>query len=136
MITASATRGSWKPSLLAYATAARTLDRATFTGWRTFPDPLTKALQFTTPDGPVSVLWNRADGYLLNTAGTRTDWHFPAPEVWVDPWPTKTTVTVAAAGPSVRQVDAIGQVMTLPVTGGQVTLTLDGAPRIFHGLAD
>ena len=124
-----------KPSLLAYATAARTLDRATFAGWRTCPDPLTKGLQFATPDGPVSVLWNRADGYLLNTAGTRTDWHFPAPEVWGDPWPTKTTITVPATGPSVRQVDAIGQVTTLPVTGGHVTLTLDGAPRIFHGLA-
>ena len=124
-----------KPSLLAYATAARTLDRATSAGWHAFPDPLTKGLRFTTPDGPVSVLWNRADGYLLNTAGTRTDWHFPAPEVWVDPWPTKTTITVPATGPAVRQVDAIGQVTMLPVTGGHVTLTLDGAPRIFHGLA-
>jgi hypothetical protein len=124
-----------KPSLLAYATAARTLDRATSAGWHTFPDPLTKGLRFSTPHGPVSVLWNRADGYLLNTAGTRTDWHFPAPEVWVDPWPTKTTITVPATGPSVRQVDAIGQATTLPVTGGHATLTLDGAPRIFHGLA-
>jgi len=122
-----------KPSLLAYATAARTLDQATFRGRLTFADPQTFGLWFDTPDGPVVVLWNRADGYLLNTAGQRTDWHFPAPEVWVDPWPTKTTVTVAATT-SVRQVDAVGQVRQLPVAGGQVTLTLDGAPRIHYGL--
>ena len=122
-----------KPSLLAYATAARTLDQATFRGRLTFADPQTSGLWFDTPDGPVVVLWNRADGYLLNTAGQRTDWHFPAPEVWVDPWPTKTTVTVAATT-SVRQVDAVGQIRQLPVAGGRVTLTLDGAPRIHYGL--
>jgi hypothetical protein len=54
----------------------------------------------------------------------RTDWHFPAPEV-----------CVAAAGTSIRQVDTIGQVRTLPVIDGEVTLTLDGAPRIFYGLS-
>lgn len=123
-----------KPSLLAYANAARVLDRATFGGWLTFADQHTKGLWFDAPDGPAVVLWNRADGYLLNTAGARTDWHFPAPEVWVDPWPTKTPVTVAAAAATVRQVDVIGQVTTLPIAGGQVALTLDGAPRIFYGL--
>ncbi|MEV0779874.1 twin-arginine translocation signal domain-containing protein [Streptomyces sp. NPDC050428] len=123
-----------KPSLLAYATAARTLDQATFRGWLTFADPQTFGLWFDTPDGPAVVLWNRADGYLLNTAGRRTDWHFPAPEVWTDPWPTKTTVVVAATA-AVQQVDAVGQIRQLPVTSGKVTLTLDGAPRIYYGLA-
>lgn len=122
-----------KPSLLAYATAARTLDQATFHGWLTFPDPQTFGLWFDTPDGPAVVLWNRADGYVLNTSGQRTDWHFPAPEVWTDPWPTKTTLEVPATT-TVRQVDAVGQVRRLPVSGGSVTLTLDGAPRIHHGL--
>ncbi|WP_234048627.1 hypothetical protein [Streptomyces liliifuscus] len=122
-----------KPSLLAYATAARTLDQATFRGRLSFADPRTFGLWFDTPAGPAVVLWNRADGYLLNTDGQRTDWHFPAPEVWIDPWPTKTPV-VAAATNSVRQVDAIGQVRQLPVTNGKVTLTLDGAPRIYYGL--
>ena len=122
-----------KPSLLAYATAARTLDQATFQGKLTFADPQTFGLWFDTPDGPAVVLWNRADGYLLNTAGLRTDWHFPAPEVWVDPWPTKTPIVVSA-GTSVRQVDAVGQVRQLPVAGGKVTLSLDGAPRIYYGL--
>jgi hypothetical protein len=122
-----------KPSLLAYASAARAFDQADFGGWLTFADPLTFGLWFETPGGPAVVLWNRADGYILNTAGQRTDWHFPAPEVWVDPWPTKTSLAVAAAG-AVREVDAIGQTRTLPVGNGTVTLTLDGAPRIYYGL--
>jgi hypothetical protein len=122
-----------KPSLLAYATAARTLDRATFRGRLTFADPLTFGLWFDTPTGPAVVLWNRADGFLLNTTGQRTDWHFPAPEVWVDPWPTKTPLTVTART-GVQEVDAIGQVRNLPVANGAVTLTLDGAPRIYYGL--
>ncbi|TDX03798.1 hypothetical protein [Kribbella sp. VKM Ac-2566] len=122
-----------KPSLLAYATAARVLDQAVFRGHLTFADPLTSGLWFDTPDGPAVVLWNRADGYILNTAGRRTDWHFPAPEVWVDPWPTKTPLTVSANS-AVRELDAIGQARTLPVTNGNATLTLDGAPRIYFGL--
>ncbi|TDO33934.1 hypothetical protein EV643_12932 [Kribbella sp. VKM Ac-2527] len=122
-----------KPSLLAYATAARRLDLATFRGWLTFPDPKTFGLWFDTPDGPATVLWNRADGYLLNTTGQRTDWHFPAPEVWIDPWPTKTPLTVAA-GNVVQRVDAIGRTQQLSPAHGQVTLTLDGAPRIYYGL--
>ncbi|MES9605873.1 hypothetical protein [Actinomadura sp. NPDC000929] len=122
-----------KPSLLAYATAARTLDQATFRDWLTFADPQTFGLWFDTPDGPAVILWNRADGYLLNTAGPRTDWHFPAPEMWTDPWPTKTPLAVAATT-AVRQVNAIGRVTQIPVTNGSATLTLDGAPRIYYGL--
>ncbi|GAB2873593.1 hypothetical protein [Streptomyces mayteni] len=122
-----------KPSLLAYANAARVLDLATFRGWLTLPDPETFGLWFDTPEGPAVVLWNRADGYLLNTAGTRTDWHFPAPEVWVDPWPTKTRLTVTA-GDEVRELDAIGRGRRLSPAQGRVTLTLDGAPRVFYGL--
>lgn len=122
-----------KPSLLAYATAARALDQAVFRGQLTFADPETFGLWFDTPDGSAVVLWNRADGYILNTAGQRTDWHFPAPEVWVDPWPTKTQLMVSASS-AVRELDAIGQARTLPVTNGKATLTLDGAPRIYYGL--
>lgn len=122
-----------KPSLLAYATAARTLDQATFRGRLTFANPKTFGLWFDTPQGPVTVLWNRADGYLLNTTGQRTDWHFPAPETWVDPWPTKTALRLAATS-AVRQVDAIGRTKNLSPTNGRVTVTLDGAPRIYYGL--
>ncbi|MEU9877886.1 hypothetical protein [Streptomyces phaeochromogenes] len=49
------------------------------------------------------------------------------------PWPTKTTVVVAATT-AVRQVDAVGQVQQIPVAGGKVTLRLDEAPRIYYGL--
>ncbi|MEV6104197.1 hypothetical protein AB0M28_05695 [Streptomyces sp. NPDC051940] len=122
-----------KPSLLAYATAARTFDQAVYQGRLTFPDPLANGLWFATPGGPAVVLWHRADGYLLNTTGTRNDWHFPAPEVWIDPWPTKTPLTVEA-GAAVQEVDAVGQVRGLPVSNGKVTLTLDGAPRVYYGL--
>ncbi|MGW1209825.1 hypothetical protein ACWD5F_09280 [Streptomyces sp. NPDC002499] len=122
-----------KPSLLAYATAARVLDEAVFRGRLTFPDPKTFGLWFDTPDGPAVVLWNRADGYLLNTSGARTDWHFPAPEVWVDPWPTKTRLKATAAT-AVRELDAVGRSRQLSPVHGRVTLTLDGAPRVFYGL--
>ncbi|MEW1722943.1 class I SAM-dependent methyltransferase [Streptomyces sp. NPDC093109] len=122
-----------KPSLLAYATAARVLDRATFRGHLTFSDPETFGLWFDTPEGPAVVLWNRADGYLLNTSGERTDGHFPAPEVWVDPWPTKTHLTVTA-GDAVRRLDSIGRSRQLTPAQGRVTLTLDGSPRVFYGL--
>ncbi|AXG81957.1 hypothetical protein [Streptomyces paludis] len=122
-----------KPSLLAYATAARALDRATFRGHLAFPDPKTFGLWFDTPEGPAVVLWNRADGYLLNTSGTRTVGHFPAPEVWADPWPTKTSLTVSA-GSAVHELDSIGRGRDLAPVRGRVTLTLDGAPRIFYGL--
>ncbi|NIK61792.1 hypothetical protein [Kribbella shirazensis] len=122
-----------KPSLLAYATAARAFDQAVFRGHLSFADPLTFGLWFDTPDGPAVVLWHRADGYILNTSGPRADWHFPAPEVWVDPWPTKTPLTVSASS-AVREVDAIGQVRAVPVANGKATVTLDGAPRIYYGL--
>lgn len=122
-----------KPSLLAYATAARALDAAEFVRWVHLPDGTTHGLLFSTPDGPLTVLWNRADGYVLNTAGTRTDWRFPAPELWQDPWPTKTQVTLPAAA-VVTQTDSFGRTAQLSASGGQVSLTLDGAPRIYRGL--
>lgn len=126
---------SAKPSLLAYSTAARVLDHADFVGWLEFDDPATKGLLFDTPDGEAVVLWNRADGYILNADHDPSGWHFPAPEVWVDPWPTKTALTVTTSGDTATQIDAIGQTTALPVSGRTTTLTLDGAPRVFVGLA-
>jgi hypothetical protein len=122
-----------KPSLLAYTTAARALDQATFVRWVHLDDGTTHGLLFSTPDGPLAVLWNRADGYILNTEGTRTDWRFPAPEFWEDPWPTKTQVTLPA-GPAVTETDSFGRTRQLTTSGGQVQLTIDGAPRIYRGL--
>ncbi|WP_199521185.1 hypothetical protein [Jiangella anatolica] len=124
---------SAKPSLLAYANAARLLDDAVFGGWLQFDDPRTKGLVFQTPDGDLTVLWNRADGYILN-ANHGTGDHFPAPELWIDPWPTKTTLSVTTTGDTAVAYDAIGRRTDLTVTGRTTQIVLDGAPRAFRGL--
>lgn len=127
---------SAKPSLLAYATAARTFDQATYVGRLELDNKKTKGLVFDTPDGKAAVLWNRADGYILNPVHDPSpERNFPAPEVWVDPWPTKTRLTVKTSGTAATQVDAIGQRTALKVNQRRTTITLDGAPRIFYGLA-
>ncbi|WP_198663376.1 hypothetical protein [Jiangella endophytica] len=126
---------SAKPSLLAYATAARHLDQARFVRWLDFPDGTTKGLLFDVPGaGQAAILWNRSDGYVLNTDGARTDWRYPAREVWVDTWPTKVELTFPTRADTVRQVDCIGQETILSPNRGSVTVTLDGAPRLFYGL--
>ncbi|OZB89071.1 MAG: hypothetical protein B7X41_04795 [Microbacterium sp. 14-71-5] len=125
---------SAKPSLLAYANAARLLDRATFVRWLDFADADNRGLLFDAPDGEFAVLWNRADGYILNAVHDPASSTFPAPELWLDPWPTKTTLAIPAAGASVIQIDCIGQETSLAPGAGTVTLTLDGAPRIYRGL--
>ena len=122
-----------KPSLLAYATAARALDQAEFIRWVHLDDGSTHGLHFRTPAGPLTVLWNRADGYLLNTAGTRTDWRFPAPELWQDGWATKTDVVLPAAA-VVTETDSFGRSRQLTAVDGLAQITLDGAPRIYRGL--
>jgi hypothetical protein len=124
---------SAKPSLLAYATATRILEKATFTRWLTFDDPDIKGLLFDTPEGPVSILWTRKDGYIQNKDHGTDQW-YPHSEAWVDHWPTKTSLTVRAADATVREIDCIGQERTIQATGHKVTLTLDGAPRVYYGL--
>lgn len=127
---------SAKPSMLAYATAARVLDRATFVRWLTFADTDLKGLLFSTPEGPVSILWSRKDGYLLNTDHEAGTGWFAAPEPWVDGWPTKTKVMVAAAGGAVKEVDCIGRERRLTARDGKVQVRLDGAPRVYFGLTE
>ncbi len=125
-----------KPSMLAYATVARALDQATFLRPLSFSDPLIKGLVFTTPNGPVSILWSRHDGYVLNADhGTGTG--YATPEAWTDVWPTKTQVSVHAgtASGTVTVADCIGRQSTLRASNYAATLTLDGAPRIVWGLA-
>ncbi len=120
-----------KPSLLAYCTIAEALDQATFTRWMYFTDPKIHGLMFGTPSGPMAIIWDRADGYTLSpTTGT-----YAAPEAWVDPWPTKTNLSVPASGGIVTAEDCIGESTTLTASGGSVNLTLDGAPRIYYGLS-
>ncbi|TDO49376.1 hypothetical protein EV643_106346 [Kribbella sp. VKM Ac-2527] len=127
---------SAKPSMLAFATIVRALDRATWDRELTFSDPEVKGLLFNSPSGRLAILWTRKDGYLLNQDGTPGDTYFAMPDPWVDDWPTKTTAVLAATGATVRELDCIGQEVVRTVAGGKVTVTLDGAPRIFYGLTD
>lgn len=124
--------GSVKPSLLAYCTIAEALDRAKFVRWMKFSDAETRGLLFRSPDGPVAVLWNRADGYVLSQ---RTDEH-ASPEPWVDTWKTKTWAELPTAGTSVRVLNCIGEETTYLALNGTVRVPLDGAPRIVYGLSE
>ncbi|WP_329378137.1 hypothetical protein [Streptomyces sp. NBC_01716] len=127
---------SAKPSLLAFATAARVLDRADFVRHLAFADQDIKGLLFTTPEGPVSILWSRKDGYVLNADHTADPW-YASPEPWTDRWTTKTDVVAhsATVKGTVRELNCIGQERTLTAAGGKVTVRLDGAPRVYYGLA-
>lgn len=126
---------SAKPSLLAYATAARVLDQATFVRWLRFADTDLKGLLFRTPAGPVSILWSRKDGYTLNAEHGTDSW-WPSPEPWVDTWATKTPVLLPATSASVRELDCIGRERVLTRVSGKVTVELDGAPRVYYGLSE
>ena len=127
---------STKPSLLAFATGARVLEQASFVRWLDFGavDDDLKGLLFDTPDGPMSILWTRKDGYLLNADHHPDDPYYAHPEAWEDGWPTKTSLTLRGA--RIREVDCIGRERELSGSRGQVVLPLDGAPRIYYGLSD
>ena len=126
---------SAKPSLLAFATATRLLEGATFVRWLDLSaqDPDLRGLLFDTPEGPMSVRWSRADGYLLN-ADHGADAYHPHPEAWEDGWPTKTDVSFQGSR-EVVEVDCIGRRRTITGSGGTVTVRLDGAPRVYLGLS-
>lgn len=124
---------SLKPSALAYRTAAEVLDGARFVREMKLSDPLNRGLLFETPAGPVAVLWNRAEGYLLTE---RRD-TYVSPEPWVEAWHTRTAVKLPAASPGarVRVLNAIGQETVPAVVNGQIELLLDGAPVVVYGLS-
>ncbi|MEV4359392.1 hypothetical protein ACWEPL_45670 [Nonomuraea sp. NPDC004186] len=124
---------SIKPTLLAFATATRHLEGATFKRWLTFADPDLKGLLFDTPRGKLAVLWSRKDGYILNRDHGEDQW-YPHPEAWEDHWPTKTCLSLKTSGQTVREIDCIGQERTITATGRRVRVTLDGAPRLYYGL--
>ncbi|MGW1345111.1 hypothetical protein ACWCOV_28980 [Kribbella sp. NPDC002412] len=131
-----------KPSLLAFATVARWLDQSTWLGWAALADPQLFGLVFDGPGGKVNILWSRKDGYLLNTDPDRripsSTEYYRTPEPWEDQWPTKTSTTLPtpAATTTVRELNCLGMdVATHQASNSQVTVTLDGAPRIFIGLA-
>jgi hypothetical protein len=123
---------SFRPLLLGYIAAAEALDQATFVRWLQFPQyPHARGLLFQTPRGPMTVLWDRTDGYVLSENTP----NFASPEAWIDPWKTKTPIEFAISGKEVRVINCIGQETTLSPTAGKVRLTLDGAPQIVYGLS-
>jgi hypothetical protein len=126
---------SAKPSLLAFAAANRLLEQARFVRWLDLDhlDEDLRGLLFETPDGPVSVVWTRKDGYLLNADHDPDQAYYPHPEAWEDDWPTKTDVVVRCS--RVREVDCIGRDRVHTGRSGRVTLRMDGAPRAYYGLS-
>lgn len=123
-----------KPSLLAYANIAEHLDGARFARWLSFEDePQRRAMHFHTPRGPLVIMWSRADGHALNMDPARDGGFFPAPEPWVDTWRTKEKVALPARR-DVVEIDAIGRRRRIAAANGTVTVTLDGAPRLYYGL--
>lgn len=123
---------SFKPALLAYCTAAEELDQARFVRWLRFPGASkTRGMLFDTPRGPMAVLWDRSDGYVLS----RKVPNFASPEPWVDTWKTRLPTTLpVAAGQSPVVINAIGQRSNPPHEDEHTTLDLTGAPVIVYGL--
>ncbi|TWD80204.1 hypothetical protein FB561_1277 [Kribbella amoyensis] len=126
---------SAKPSLLAFATGTRLLEEAEFVRWLDFSavDRDLHGLLFETPDGPVSILWSRKDGYLLNADHAPNQPYYPHPEAWQDDWPSKTTLVIPRA--RITETDCVGRSRVLDGKNGRVTFQVDGAPRIYHGLS-
>jgi len=123
--------GTAKPSLLAYQAVACALDGASFRRWLDLPDPLQRGLGFAGPDGTVTVLWDRSDGYVQ----AQRQEHYAAPEPWVEHWTTRRPIRLPAHGAKVEVVDCIGRVRQVAVRDGQVDLELSGSPLIVRGLA-
>jgi hypothetical protein len=130
---------SFKPALLAYATAAEELDQAKFVRWLHFPEPddaKTRGLLFDTPRGPMTILWDRTDGYIL----TEKVKDFASSEPWIDEWRSRisTTLPVASGHEKITTINPVGQRRHVPVAttagGPVVTLKLTGAPVIVYGL--
>jgi hypothetical protein len=124
-----------KPSALAYATIAAALDQARFERWIQFGKTRTKGLLFDTPRGRMTILWDRSDGYRLNTTIDTPNKQFESPEPWVDEWKTKVTINVPSKAKTISEIDCIGREKFIPVKAGYARITLDGAPRIFYGIS-
>lgn len=116
---------------LAYTAAAEHLDQSRFVRWLRFPDgSKTLGLLFNTPRGPMAILWDRSDGYIL----TEKVENFASPEPWTDTWKSRQSVTLPLNGSAATVLNVIGQETVVPGTGGNVELTLTGAPVLVYGL--
>ncbi len=131
---------SFKPTLMAYCTAAEALDGAAFLGWLDMPalgaPETAHGMLFDGPDGPFAAVWDRTDGYVLSDLSAKP---YRAPDPWIDPWPTKTRVALSAApGAAVRVVDSLGRPRPAPAAaapgGPAAAVALDGAGRLVYGV--
>lgn len=127
-----------KPSAIAYETAAEELDGARPAGEAALSGTELRGRLFTTPTGPLAVLWDRTEGYNLRTQGPRVRpekgdgfFHF---EPWLDNWRVKRDYRFKVKGDRVTVRDAIGRTTVLRPSGGFVTLALTGAPVFVRGL--
>lgn len=128
---------SLKPSAIAYETAAEELDGAKALGEISRAGTKLCGRLFSTPSGPMAVLWDRTEGYNLRTQGPRERsrseafFHF---EPWLENWREKTPYRFKTSGREVTVRDAIGRLRTFSASGGEVELVLTGAPVFVRGL--
>lgn len=127
--------GSLKASAIAFATAVEHLNASQFVEEiKVGPEDVAgHGLVFDGPDGEFQILWSRADGYILN-ADHGEESFYETKEPWIDFWPTKSVVELPADG-EVTEIDCLGRKTILSNQGGTVSITLDGAPRIYYGLS-
>lgn len=123
---------SFKPAMMAYCATAEALDGAVFRGWMTLPCKTTHGLTFDTPRGPLAILWDRSDGYVLTNPPAEGQ-SYASPEPWVKRIGKDVDLTFAATGP-VRVGDSIGRYTTVAPRQGKVSLRLDISPRFVYGL--
>lgn len=123
---------SFKPSFMAYCAISEALDGAAFRGWIKFPtkNSKSKGLLFDTPRGPMCVLWDRTDGYIL----TQSAPNYASPEAWVDTWRSEVPVSLPSEGGNLTVLNAIGQEQSLAANDGTASLTLKGSPMIVYGV--
>ena len=128
-----------KPSFMGYVTSAEELDGATFRNWifRNEKKDKLRGLVFDSPEGPLALLWDRAEGDLLVK-------HAPKPRVkgapffhyepWMRHWRVRTVREFKALGDEVTVIDPIGRKKTFKAVDGRVSLALEGEPVFVRGL--
>ena len=128
---------SLKPAAIGYETAAEELDGAAFVKEVRLEGRKLRGFAFSTPSGPLAVLWDRTEGYDLRSQGPRPRrkgerfFHF---EPWLGNWRVKAGYALKAAAREVSVRDAIGRVVRIPAENGRVSLALTGAPVFVRGL--
>ncbi len=126
-------RRDWTPkaSLWSYQTAAWLFDGAKFIGDVALPDKDLHGLLFDTPKGNLAMLWSRKEGYQDHGPSHTRFTHLPP---WVDPWTTRTPLTIQPEKSQVKVVDAIGREKILnPDQNKNITVELTGSPVYILG---